>query len=250
MTKLKNILSRFFCCLSFSSTTRKRRRNDLAAKKKGNKIIWITTNGNRLAMKPSQLPSSIKLKVLGNDNTLIFHAPFSPHHLSIIIFSEAHHNHLEFGAIPPGTSYNADIHVTAPFGDMKIGAQTGIGGLTLVLCGGKCHIGENCMLSDQITIWTHDSHCLIDMDTGDLINGNARGVEIGNDCWIGQGAALTKNAVLPPHTVVGLKSVVTRMFSEEYTVLTGQPARVARRNVTWSRQREWEYRKNGSAPLG
>ena len=49
---------------------------------------------------------------------------------------------------------------------------------------------------------------------------------------------LTKNAVVPANTIIGLGSVVTGIFSEEGTCLGGNPARILRRNVAWSRELE------------
>ena len=65
-----------------------------------------------------------------------------------------------------------------------------------------------------------------------------QGVLIGDHCWIGQGATFTKNAIIPANTVVGLQSVVTKSFREEFTVLAGNPAKVIKNGVKWSRERE------------
>lgn len=73
-----------------------------------------------------------------------------------------------------------------------------------MLVGGKCHIGNDCMLSSGITIWANDSHRLMDADTGELLNDQPQGVLIGDHCWIRQGATFTKNAIIPANTVVGL----------------------------------------------
>lgn len=56
---------------------------------------------------------------------------------------------------------------------------------------------------------------------------------IKNHCWIGYGAFITKNVQLPNNTIVGLASVVTEKFFEEYTVIAGNPAKIIKRNVTW-----------------
>lgn len=107
-----------------------------------------------------------------------------------------------------------------------------------MLVGGKCHIGNDCMLSSGITIWANDFHRLMDADTGELLNDQPQGVLIGDHCWIGQGTAFTKNAIIPANTVVGLQSVVTKSFREEFTVLAGNPAKVIKNGVKWSRERE------------
>lgn len=75
-------------------------------------------------------------------------------------------------------------------------------------------------------------------DTGELLNDQPQGVLIGDHCWIGQGATFTKNAIIPANTVVGLQSVVTKSFREEFTALAGNPAKVIKKGVKWSRERE------------
>lgn len=94
------------------------------------------------------------------------------------------------------------------------------------------------MLSSKITIWANDSHRLMNADTGELLNAQPQGVFIGDHCWIGQGAVFTKNAIIPANTVVGLQAVVTKPFREEFTALAGNPARVIKSRVKWSRERE------------
>ena len=79
---------------------------------------------------------------------------------------------------------------------------------------------------------------LMDADTGELLNDQPQGVLIGDHCWIGQGATFTKNAIIPANTVVGLQSVVTKSFREEFTALAGNPAKVIKKGVKWSRERE------------
>ena len=40
---------------------------------------------------------------------------------------------------------------------------------------------------------------------------------------------------LPNNTVVGYRAVVTKSFDEQFTAIAGVPARVVRKNITWSR---------------
>lgn len=42
-----------------------------------------------------------------------------------------------------------------------------------------------------------------------------------------------KNGNLPPNTVVAADAVVTKTFTEEFTILAGNPAKVIKRNVMW-----------------
>lgn len=94
------------------------------------------------------------------------------------------------------------------------------------------------MFASDVLVRLSDSHPIRDVETGEIINGQAHPLTIGRHTWIGQLVCLTKNAVVPANTVIGLGSVVTGVFSEEGTCLGGNPARVLRRNVAWSRELE------------
>lgn len=101
--------------------------------------------------------------------------------------------------------------------------------------GNSLTIGKSCMLSNSIVIRTGESpHLIFDDTTGEYLD-TAGNVVIGDHCWIGERAYLTKRTVLPNDTVVAACSVVTRAFSEEKTMVAGNPAVVKRRNIRWVR---------------
>ncbi|MBD5646678.1 MAG: hypothetical protein HDQ89_03375 [Desulfovibrio sp.] len=99
-------------------------------------------------------------------------------------------------------------------------------------------IGEDCMFAADVVVRLSDSHPIRNVETGEIINGQAHSLVIGRHSWVGQNVCLTKNAVVAADTVIGLGSVVTGVFSEEGTCIGGNPARVLRRNVSWSRALE------------
>lgn len=245
---MNRFLAAIYCNLSFSPQTRKKRRIRLGLKAggegyvnpEGNRIFLIQPSGEKQLVEPYQIPASVRLNIEGEDNTLIFHAPLSLNNISIHIWKHVRGVKIEFGSSASGHSHwnNVSVVAAASGSALSIGHSTSIEGLTVVLVGGQCHIGNDCMLSSGITIWANDSHRLMDADTGELLNGQPQGVFIGDHCWIGQGAAFTKNAIIPANTVAGMQSVVTKPFREEFTVLAGNPAKVIRNRVTWSRERE------------
>ena len=104
-----------------------------------------------------------------------------------------------------------------------------------------CIIGNNCLFSDHINIWAIDGHSIIDRETGKVINASTTPLIIGDHCWIGQASRITKNTQLPAHTIVGGGSVVTKKFSDEYTAIAGNPARVVKTNVDWDFSNPYFY---------
>lgn len=134
--------------------------------------------------------------------------------------------------------FRGDILIKGNNQSVTIGDHTTTGGGTYILCSEDCavHIGHHCMLSREIEIRTTDAHALIDRKTATRIN-PAASVRIGDHVWIGVRSIITKGAVVPTDTTIGAMSFVNGQFDEESTVIAGVPAKVIRRDTTWSRGR-------------
>lgn len=101
----------------------------------------------------------------------------------------------------------------------------------------KISIGKDCMLANDITIRTSDSHSIIDLETNKRIN-PSKDVNIGNHVWIGAYTSVLKGATVSDNSIVGLHSVVTeKSICPENSLLVGVPAKVVKSNVTWHRER-------------
>lgn len=97
-------------------------------------------------------------------------------------------------------------------------------------------VGKECMFSAGIAIWATDGHAIMDKSSGTIINSIRGPVIIGDNCWVGYGVYILKNAKLPKGTIVGSRSVVTRDYEEENSVLAGNPAKIVKKNVSWNRK--------------
>lgn len=97
------------------------------------------------------------------------------------------------------------------------------------------HIGNDCMLSKNITIWASDGYAIIDCITNDILNLEKKGVYIGNRVWISADVIFTKNARVLDGSVVGTGSVVTTSFEESNILIAGNPARILKHNINWYR---------------
>lgn len=111
---------------------------------------------------------------------------------------------------------------------------------------GEIYIGENCLMSWDVMIWGSDTHALFDAEN-QLRRG--RRVEIGNHVWVGHGCHIGKNTHIADGCVVGWGSVVAGRFEEPNCVIAGNPARVVRRGVRWSRQRPDDFIPEREADL-
>ena len=90
-------------------------------------------------------------------------------------------------------------------------------------------------MSNSIRIWGSDGHAIMDKDTKEFLNKPSHPVIIGNKCWIGEAVRIQKRAIIPDNTIVGAGSIVTKKFTEENTIIAGNPAKIIKQNVIWSR---------------
>lgn len=120
---------------------------------------------------------------------------------------------------------------------IEIGKNTFVGHHSHLACtenDSQLMIGDDCMLSSYVQVRTGDSHSLLDYD-GNRIN-KAQSVNIGNHCWIGEGAKVLKGVRLEHDVVVSTGAIVTKSF-ENNVLLGGVPAKVIKEEITWDKQR-------------
>lgn len=96
------------------------------------------------------------------------------------------------------------------------------------------NIGDNCMFSHSIYLRPCDAHTIFDKNSN-IIN-RGKDIIIGNKVWIGQGVTLLKNTKVSDNSVVGLGSIVTKKFNESSVIIAGNPAKILKREITWSRE--------------
>lgn len=130
---------------------------------------------------------------------------------------------------------------------IEIGNNTSIEEIKIRSCGegSRLIIGNNCMLAGGISIWTADGHSIFKKDTKEIINAKKNSVIIGDNTWIAQDCKLLKNAKIAPNTIVGASSVITKQYSEEHTIIAGNPAIVIKKDVLWSRKDPYGYLNKG-----
>jgi acetyltransferase-like isoleucine patch superfamily enzyme len=116
-----------------------------------------------------------------------------------------------------------------------IGSGSTFGQVNIICSEGtSIRIGDDCMFAWGIEVRTTDSHGIYDLDTNERIN-IASDVEVGSHVWVAAKASILKGSVIPSGCVVGMNSVVTKVFEEENAVLIGNPARAVRTRIKWER---------------
>lgn len=136
--------------------------------------------------------------------------------------------------------YKRSLIISVTFGQNQsvyIGQNTTIEGVCLIV--GEpdttITIGNDCMISAGIKIFSCDGHAIIDRETKEITNKPKTKVEIGNHCWIGLDTLILKDSRIPNNSIVAARSVVTKRFDEDNIAIGGNPATVIRKNIEWDR---------------
>lgn len=118
-------------------------------------------------------------------------------------------------------------------GYISIGNNTTVGRCSMTAYRGGISIGKYCMFAKGLEIRTTDSHPIYDLVTRKRVNREAS-VKIDDYVWCGMNVTVVKGAHIKKSSVVALGSIVTKEFAP-FCLIGGVPAKVIRRNITWSR---------------
>lgn len=118
-------------------------------------------------------------------------------------------------------------------GTLTLGDCFNLGPSSLIVCNHQITFGDHVQTSWCCTVMDTDQHRLFDSQ-GQWCNPD-RPVSFGHHVWLGCHVVVAKGTVLPPHTTVGAMSCPHGTYTEEHTVLAGNPAAIVRRGIT----REW-----------
>ncbi len=102
--------------------------------------------------------------------------------------------------------------------------------------GSKVEIGEDCLFAYDTDIRTGDSHSIIDAISNERLN-YGKDVAIGKHVWVAAHCILLKGSSVLEDSVVATGSVVTKRFEEKGVVIAGNPAKIVKRHISWSRKR-------------
>jgi acetyltransferase-like isoleucine patch superfamily enzyme len=113
-------------------------------------------------------------------------------------------------------------HNSYVYGDVTVGENTWIGPFTLLDGSGGLQIGSTCSISSGVHIYTHDT--VKWAVSGGKSPYERAPVVIGDACYIGPQAIITKGVTIGAHSVIGAGSLVNRDVPP-FTVAFGVPCR-------------------------
>ena len=175
----------------------------------------IRGRGNVIKIEGTRNPQKIYVNIHGNHNRLVIGRRSLMQSLRVDIGSRrwlSSHSRLIIGE------------------HFSIGSK---GRFLLPNSGNVVEIGNHCMFSSSVQLRGGEyPHLIFDKETGENLD-QSDGIYIGDHAWIGEGVFIAKAVTIPPDTIVGARSVVTKRFDEQNTVIAGNPARVVKRGVQW-----------------
>lgn len=96
-------------------------------------------------------------------------------------------------------------------------------------------IGKDCFCG-EVTISTSDFHSVMDLSSGERINKPAN-IVIGNNNWINNSVSIRKGSVISNDSIIAPNALVNKKFLVSNIIIGGQPAKVIREGITWSREK-------------
>jgi len=192
---------------------------------------------NRISIDSSAFCAGCLIDVVGNDNTIIVHE--SARLVNLRFFIRGNNNRIVVSR-RVRVNREGDLWIEDDGGEIIIGDETTLEAAHIAVTepGSRIEIGRDCLFAYDIDIRTGDSHSLIDTQTGKRIN-YARDVIIGDHVWIAAHCSILKGVRLSSNSVVATRSVVTKSFTQEGIIIGGNPARLLKENITWTRERTY-----------
>lgn len=206
---------------------------------KGNNEIVIIEKGKEKKINIfSKKIKGLTLDISGSKNRIVLEKPYNFVKTTIKIAGKFNSVHIassnlaykSLNILFSGSWSNRSVNIgknCSFFGPVQI---------TITDSDSQINIGEETIISHDVSIYSSDNHLAFDKISGEIVNkGNY--VTIGNHCWIGHKVAILKNVQLCDNIIVGAGSVVTKSFDEEEDiVIAGNPAKIVKRNTVWLRK--------------
>ena len=133
-------------------------------------------------------------------------------------------------ALGHGSVLSVQKNATVTFGDNFCNTAEG-----KIVCKKSITFGDNVLTSWETLIMDTDWHSIQNTQSGEVYPCSAE-IVIGSNVWICTRSIVLKGAVIPDGCIVGANTLCTKKFTEDNTIIAGNPANVRKKNVTLYRQ--------------
>jgi acetyltransferase-like isoleucine patch superfamily enzyme len=200
---------------------------------KENSIILHKENGEIL--RDIQI-EGLKIDFFGQGNSVeieegsVFHnCHFKMRERCKIVIMRTHERGLRNTVIDMAGSYD---------GYIEIDARTSIESARFAMANENkpyIYIGQDCMLSSNITFRATDGHVIFDINSKKILN-KSKPIKIGSRVWIGSGATILKGSRVLNDSIIATQAVVSKKFELPNIIIGGNPAKILKYNINWDRQ--------------
>ena len=180
-----------------------------------NSSIRIIGNNNTIEIGGKCAITNCSFYILGNNNVIKLDDNVSAILTSVTI--ERNNNKLNIGN-------NTSIH----------GRTNGITDFSLDESS-SITIKEDCMISNGVSFRSSDQHSVLNSEQ-ERIN-PAKNVLIDNHVWVCMRACILKGTIIHSNSIVGAGSICNKDYEKGNCMIVGNPARIVREKVDWSRDR-------------
>lgn len=179
-----------------------------------------------------------KIKIKGKNNNVNYPDTAYLRRVSIEIYGDNNTIDIQDNA------YLHNTHIIIGFSSHKInntkiriGKNTGFNSLNMQVgeSNSYINIGDDCMFSYDIEITCTDHHSIFN-ENNEIIN-IGKSIEIGSHVWAGKEVRIMKNTKIPDGCIIAQRSIVTRKFDKENCILAGNPAKIVKENIHWTKDR-------------
>lgn len=206
-----------------------------------NKIIIVDENNNETMFSNSDNLAGLRITLTGKNNTIKLYKPFgwfNGSHLEV----DSQDAFVEIGK----RCFIENVHMRLKYGrsqKLSIGDRTTIYGGAIVLDeDSSAIIGSDCLIADGFDIRASDGHSIIDKDTKELLNRVSKPVVIGDHCWFGLNVHVLKHTKVPKNCIIGTQTLLSGIYEEENTIISGVPGKIIRRGVDWNSESPLRYK--------
>jgi len=175
----------------------------------------IKGDNNLLEIGPRSLLNNVTFYIRGDNHHIVIGEDCQFRNGSVIWLED---NNCELHIGPKTTFQDVHIAITEP--------------------GSKIMIGGDCLFAYDIDIRTGDSHSIIDSVTDKRVN-HAGNITVGNHVWVAAHSIILKGTEIADHSVVATGAIITKPFLEPNAVLAGNPAKIVKTGITWTRDRTY-----------
>ena len=117
-------------------------------------------------------------------------------------------------------------------GTLTLGNNFDITGDAMIICAKEIEIGHNTMIAWQSILMDTDQHAIYG-EKETLLNRDKK-ITIGNNVWIGARSFVLKGSKIPDGCIIGANTTVSKEFTQNDTILAGNPAKIIKENIRWN----------------